>query len=379
MSDSEPTTSSTNDSPVIPYRAAPKPLGARFNSQFRAWARDTFNRDQMISSLKSLAWVAPLTMLIWVYAEREQIATVQNQIIPISIKSADPKLIVTVNPDDQNITAELSGPRVSVDKVTDALKLIPKSDQGVMIEISGAYAPGSYQILSSLVSDADLFKRAGVTISKPSPQNIHITIDRVVERELDVLVPDELVTQNLLVGTPTFEPRKVKISGPEAVLNAAAARNDLKAVVDLKNFKEVQTPGKHTLDNVPLVVSVGDKNVSVSPMTVRANLEVRPAEIEIKKDALPIFVTYPPNFTYRAEYFPSLPNVTMYGSRKAIEDMAKSGIQPKARFEVSTKDLPADVTRTTRLEFDLPPGIRMSDEDKLRPIEFKLVKLVTPE
>jgi len=174
-------------------------------------------------------------------------------------------------------------------------------------------------------------------------------------------------------------PRVNETSGPEAVLNAAAARNELKVMVDLRSFKELQTPGKHTLDNVPLVATVSDKNVSVSPMTVRANLEVRPAELEIKKDALPIFVTYPPNFAYRAEYFPSLPNVTMYGSRKAIEDMAKSGIQPKARFEVSTKDLPADVTRTTRLEFDLPPGIRMSDEDKLRPIEFKLVKQVTPE
>ncbi len=379
MSDLEPTSSPSSPSPVVGYRPAPRPLSARINSHLKAWSRDTFNREQMISSLKSLAWVAPLTMLIWIYAEREQLATVQNQTIPISIKSADPKLIVTVNADDQNITAELSGPRVSVDKVTEALKLIPRSEQGVLIEISGAYAPGSYQILSSLVSDADLFKRAGVTISKASPQNIHITIDRVVDRELDVLVPDELIAQNLLVGTPTFEPRKVTISGPESLLNAAAARNELKATIDLKNFKELQTPGKHILDNVPLLVSVSDKNISVSPMTVRANLEVRPAEVEMKRDALPIFVTYPPNFAYRADYFASLPNVTMYGSRKAIEDMAKSGIQPKARFEVSTKDLPADVTRTTRLEFDLPPGIRMSDEDKQRTIEFKLVKQVTPE
>ncbi len=379
MSELDPSSSPATESPALPYRPAPKTLGSRINSQIKAWSRETFSHEQMIGSLKSLAWVAPLTMLIWIYAEREQIATVQNQTIPISIKSADPKLIVTVNPDDQNITAELSGPRVSVDKITDALKLIPRSDQGVMIEISGAYAPGSYQILSSLVSDADLFKRAGVTISKPSPQNIHITIDRVVERELEVQIPEALIAQNLLVGTPTFEPRKVIVSGPESSLNAAAARNELKAIVDLKNFNELQTPGKHALDNVPLLVTVADKNVSISPMTVRANLEVRPAELEVKKDALPIYVTYPPNFAYRAEYFASLPNVTMYGSRKAVEDMAKSGIQPKARFEVSTKDLPADITRTTRLEFDLPPGLRMSDEDKQRTIEFKLVKQVTPE
>jgi len=379
MSELDPQSSPPTESKVIPYGLRPKSLGSRMATWVRLWSRDTFSRDQMVSSLKSLAWVAPLTILIWVYAEREQIATVQNQTIPISIKSADPKLIVTVNPDDQNITAELSGPRVSVDKVTDELKLIPKNDQGVAIEISGAYAPGSYQILSSLVSDADLFRRAGVTITKPSPQNIHITIDRIVDRELDVQIPSDVSN---LVGTPTFEPRKIRVSGPEAVLNAAAANKQLNVYADLKNFREIQTPGKHTLDNVPLMLGIPDKNVTVFPATVKANIEVRPVDIEYKKDALTIFVTYPPGFAYRAEYFPSLPNVTMYGSRQAIEDMKASPIQPKARFEVGAKDLkdlPPDVPRTARLDFDTPPGVRMSDEDKNRTVEFHLVKLPTQE
>src|SRR5688572_16294126 len=47
---------------------------AYWASATRRWARDTFSREQIISSLKSLAWVAPLTVLIWIYAEREQLA-----------------------------------------------------------------------------------------------------------------------------------------------------------------------------------------------------------------------------------------------------------------------------------------------------------------
>ena len=55
----------------------------------RRWARDTFSREQLVSNLKSIAWVIPLTILIWVYAERAQqddgAATVT-----IEVKSADP-------------------------------------------------------------------------------------------------------------------------------------------------------------------------------------------------------------------------------------------------------------------------------------------------
>jgi len=334
----------------------------------------------MISSLKSLAWVAPLTILIWVYAEREQIAVVQSQTIPINVKSADPSLIVTIAPDDQNIVAEISGPRVAVDRVTDQLKMIPKSEQGVVIEIPNSYGPGSFPIPSSAIATADLFKKAGVTISKPSPQNIHVQIDRIVERELDVKMPADV--QNL-VGTPAFEPRKVRVSGPETVLKAAEDKGQLAVYGDFKAFRELSTPGKHMLENVPLVLAINDKNATISPTTAKVALEVRQVDVEFQKDALPIYVTYTPGFDakYRAVYFPSLPNVTLYGPSEKIEAMQKSSaeFQPKARFEVGPKDLPAGPTRTAKLLFDPPDGVRISDKDKERTVEFHLVPQGTPE
>src|SRR5688500_925653 len=64
-------------------------LGRRSSALVRRWARDTFNREQLLSSLRALAWVAPLTLLIWIYAEREQQlpGTARFQIV---VKSADP-------------------------------------------------------------------------------------------------------------------------------------------------------------------------------------------------------------------------------------------------------------------------------------------------
>jgi len=352
----------------------------RIASWFRLWARETFNRDQMVSSLKSLAWVAPLTILIWVYAEREQLSTVTNQTIPISVKSADPKLIVTViDPADQNITAEIVGPRISVDKVTEQIKLIPKNERGVTIEISGSYAPGRYQISSSMVSDAEMFRRTGVTISKTSPQTLTIDIDRIVDRELDVQVPPDL--QNL-VGTPTFEPRKVRVSGPQGVLETADARGQLNIFADFKDIKELKKPGKHEVPNVPLKLTVNDKNIALSQTSVKAMVEVKQQDVEYKKNSIPVYVTYPHpiDMQYRAEYEDSLPDVTMIGPSEQIEAMQKPGFepQPKARFEVGPKDTVGQA-RTARLQFDLPPGVRMSPEDEKRTIQFKLVKLTPTE
>ncbi|CAN5618689.1 hypothetical protein BH10PLA1_BH10PLA1_19310 [soil metagenome] len=383
MADLEPEQPLPTPRTAVPDRLVRRTsYSTRMMAWIRLWSRDTFSRDQMISSLKSLAWVAPLTILIWVSAEREQLSTVTNQTIPISVKSADPTLIVTViDPADQNITAELVGPRISVDKVTEQIKLIPKSDQGVMIEIPPSYVPGRYTIPSSLVSDADMFRRTGVTISKTSPQNLHIEIDKIVDRDLDVQMPGDV--QNL-VGTPTFEPRKVRISGPQSVLDTAEARGQLNVYADFKGLRERQSlkvPGKHDLVNVPVVVPFSDKNLTVSPITVNATVEVRQLDVEYKKNSIPVYVTYPHpvDAQFRAEYEDSLPDVTMIGPSEQIEAMQRPGFdpQPKARFEVappSSKD-PVGQTRTARLQFDLPPGVRMSPDDEKRTIQYKLVKL----
>ena len=62
-----------------------------------------------------------------------------------------------------------------------------------------------------------------------------------------------------------------------------------------------------------------------------------------------------------------------------IEAMQRTGYEspPKARFEVGPKDLkdlPLEQPRNAKLQFDLPPGVRVGDEDKNRTIEFHLVK-----
>src|SRR3954467_3445784 len=67
--------------------------------------RERFSRENVMNSLRTLAWVVPLTILIWIYAEREQLATEPVVIIPIDVKTTAPNRVVTlISPADKNIT-----------------------------------------------------------------------------------------------------------------------------------------------------------------------------------------------------------------------------------------------------------------------------------
>src|SRR5215208_2440283 len=73
------------------------------------WLRRCLERENLIAGLKTFSWLAPLTLLIWIYAEREQVDRLENQTIPIEVRSNDPNLFVQLqmgeNKDDKNVVA----------------------------------------------------------------------------------------------------------------------------------------------------------------------------------------------------------------------------------------------------------------------------------
>src|SRR3954470_15483911 len=61
----------------------------------RSWGRRMLARGRVVGTPRTLVWVGPLTLLIWVYAEREQTATVANVKVGIAVTSTDPGTVVT--------------------------------------------------------------------------------------------------------------------------------------------------------------------------------------------------------------------------------------------------------------------------------------------
>src|SRR5438105_12039747 len=84
----------------------------RGTSLLRKWVARHATRDKISDLFKKLAWVVPLTVLIWVYADQEQTDTERDVAILLAINSADPTRIVSVlTPAGDVPTVELRGPR----------------------------------------------------------------------------------------------------------------------------------------------------------------------------------------------------------------------------------------------------------------------------
>ena len=50
------------------------------------WLRGCFERYNLLAGLKTLLWLGPLTLLIWVYAEREQNDKI-DAAIPVAVRA----------------------------------------------------------------------------------------------------------------------------------------------------------------------------------------------------------------------------------------------------------------------------------------------------
>ena len=78
-------------------------------ANFKHWVQHALSRDSLMSSFKTLLWLAPLTGLIWIYAEREQVVSLPGQAITVGVRSNDPNTFVRLA-SDPRVTVRLSGP-----------------------------------------------------------------------------------------------------------------------------------------------------------------------------------------------------------------------------------------------------------------------------
>jgi hypothetical protein len=334
----------------------------------------TFTTENIVSGLKTFAWVGPLTILIWVYAEREQIATSGTVVIPFAITSADPSRIVKPLMADSSVTAELVGPRAMVEKVAEMIRRSADAPL-VQIEVDRSYPPGQHRLETAReVANQQVFKMNGVTVQDCKPMQIPILIDQLVELEVEVQKPPEVTN---LSGPPVFEPRVVKVRGPKSVLEG----QEVKVYADLSSREELRTPGPREIPTVPLITSVKTSSVTVQPSTVRATLDVRPSDLSYTIASMPVWPTPQPGLLerFRIEYEnndPFVKNVTVVGPPATVEAIKSDKFQPapKARFEVTREDTD-DGWLDRRLLFDLPQDVRVSDADKNRTIRFRLVPL----
>jgi hypothetical protein len=342
-----------------------------------------FTWDNFFATLRTLAWLTPLTILIWVYAEREQTETVDNIAIPIQISAGgDVNLFVEPQPPNPVVTARLTGPRGRLEDIRQ--RIMPKEGNAtVIINIDRNHVtPGGLQTLdtAAALSTNQIFANSGVTVSNCSPTQLKVFVDEYKQRELEVQRPTGITN---LVGTPSFDPRKVTIRAPQRNLQTAepiTVEADLNGLVD--------TPGPQVVNNVPLIVRPRIENVTFEPSTVRATFEVRATDVKMTYRSMGVSVDIPQSMqmTQWVKAPQTLANVELIGPPDQIAFLQQETVKPTARISVTIDALPGK-TYTAKpganLTFEFPAGakdVRVNPETiSDYSIEWTLMDRTTPE
>lgn len=331
-------------------------------------ARHLPTSDGFVDFLKTLIWVAPLTLLIWVYAEREQNVTQAGIIVPIEVRTSDPSRIVTLRgPADKNIVLELSGPRAKLDHIRDLLKPNPKGGAPLVIDIDPQIGAGENKPLTiSQINDNAIFKSNGITVKSAQPPYLVVDIDTYEEREIPVAAPPEVA--GLLSDQTRFSPDTVKVRAPKALFESQP-KQPVFVYADLAKREELKTTtGQLKLESVPVYWGSGSgrENVHLSPATVTANLDIKQRDIEYTIPSVAITKETPLGFEENStvKYEQTISNVVVTGPREQIE-LLKKDFKVKAVLEITNFD--KGVKNLKRpLQFKLPPGVSLTTDSLKR-------------
>jgi hypothetical protein len=376
-----PETPALKPAPVTPEV---KPRTLEFSLAESRWARvrrQIPSAEQVASFLRTLVWVAPLTLLIWVYAEREQSVTITVPSVPIEVKTAAPNRLVRLRgPADGNLITEISGPRAKIDRVRELL--LPRADgAAIQIFIDPQLSEGPQELLAvSQLNNHPIFKNNGITVKSCQPPYLKVDIDKYEDRDLPVAIEDPKV-KNMLAEPPIFSPQTVKVRAPVQTFDQADSSNPRKMyVIAQVNADQLKNrTGMVVLENVPVVWHNFKEHVGVANPAVKVTLNLKQADVTYTIPAVTVNQTLPPNLDekYRVEYFDTIPNVEVTGPQEQIDLIRKDPSKHvSASFKVDAFAPVGEDQKGVKLEFKLPPGVSLTDKTRQAADSwsYKLVK-----
>lgn len=359
MPDLKPTSTDT-DSP------SPAAVNATWQRRkHKATWRKYLSRRSLLDMLRTAAWLVPLTIIIWIYAERSQIIPSLDVDTSITVVSSDStRFVEPAGGAPLTTVLTLSGPQASVEEVRQQLTNgIPR---GVQIDIADILPPGRHQRINVVnsIENLPIFKVHGVTVTKSQPSQVVVNVDRIEEREVSVQVPPGVTN----LSSVTFDPRKVHLRGPAAVLGHLESQGNLHVYADIEGLDVLRTPGKKDLPSVPLKLSQSDDGLTIEPPNVHASFDVNAANVTGTIDSMPIVIEALPSFLRSNDITPTndtLANVRVVGPSEKIALLVDHQLPARAVLDVRSAD-------QSTLKFELPDGVTAAPGQTERTVDYKV-------
>ena len=281
----------SDTAPTITRRLRALGLGSRRLK--RGWTR-----QRALEVAKTLGYVLPLTLLLWVWAQDQQIDVDTRQAVPIRIDHIDAGKVVSIRrattgePLGQRggairVNITFQGPRIGLSSLA---REITEGAVASAVEIRLRRESGESTVfLREELNQLPLLRSAGVTVREVNPPSIIVEIED--REQIEVRIAAENVGLEDLAGPVEFEPETVILSGPPSSLQPFRAM--VGGPVLLAHLPDTP-PGEQ---DVTIPINVPDESGAIRPDKVQVQARFTRRERREERLTLPfpvqVFTTVP--------------------------------------------------------------------------------------
>ena len=360
-----------------------------FASESRLWLRRHLTREALGDAVRTGAWVVPLTILIWIYAEQQQRTDEPKVPVLIKLHSTDPDRVITaLRRSDEQPLVDLRGPKSSIEAVKAELNRAGGNPL-IEVDVPNSYPTGIQNFnVETEVARSQIFKKHGVEVTGVLPSIIQVQIDTLKDVELEVRP-----SPNANLDSAVFEPKTIKIRLPSSLFSEAQQKlgnNNLAAYAQIPTTGEFATPGV-AHEKVPLRIDLpaelqGEKVTMVSGPTVTATYVVKGSFVDDQIPSLNIKHSYAgeldKEWIVEGTNASILNNVDIKGPRDACERVKKRAATndppvPYATLNIEVTDRPRPPQTSQRLTKSLDYSLGEPDvtpKDPKRTIDVTIRK-----
>ncbi len=302
--------------------------------------RSLLTREGFLGGVRTLAWVLPLTILIWAYAEREEAVT-ETVVVPVNLQADQTDRVLTIRDQtDNNIAVELKGPRAGIQRLKDQIE---KGLSPVNLRVVTQGANPNETLTVSIASELKtntVFQQNALEVIRTQPPNLRVSVDLKETRELPVVVSPE---DSLRFGKVTIKAPAVKITAPHKYFATLATATDGEGFVYARLEGLEKYVGQIYDGDVPIYLPVKDDRVE-APSHVKARVDIPAADMPtLQIPSVPIYIDqrYDEVQGYRVELqgqFGVVPNVWVKGPARQIDMIKSPSFAPRAIVHLSIRD-----------------------------------------
>ena len=195
----------------------------------RGWTRERLTEIGL-----TLVYVVPLTLLIWVWAQDQQIETATQQNVSVSIGHIDAQKVVTFVGTEGDeplrkggrageilVNLTLQGPRVGLNQVLRFLRDEAGrggGDSPFKLDLQGPAVERTTVALRDRLAESQFLRDAGVGVLEVAPGDVIVRVEEKRRVEATVVAGGDLAADEL-AAPPLFDPPTVTIDGPASLVD----------------------------------------------------------------------------------------------------------------------------------------------------------------